>query len=103
MKADNTLTDLRDAANAQNADISCPTKQGPDQPSFQLTIFQMGGVFLLYGAAFALGLVVWVGEEVSHRSRVVSGHWWGGVMWAVVGCHLRHLSLSFIYSYFIVS
>jgi hypothetical protein len=64
VQADNTLFDLKAAETGLLADQACSPKFAPPQPSTQLTVYQLGGIFLLYGIAFAAGLVVWIGEEV---------------------------------------
>ena len=64
VQADNTLFDLKATETGLLADQACSPKFAPPQPSTQLTMFQLGGIFLLYGIAFAAGLVVWIGEEV---------------------------------------
>ena len=41
--------------------------KGPPQPSFQLTIYQMGGVFVLYAVGVVVGFLIYLGELVYNR------------------------------------
>ena len=67
MKADNSLQQQLSASSAQVANTYCPPKKGPPQPSFQLTIYQMGGVFVLYLAGVVVGFVIYLGELVYNK------------------------------------
>jgi hypothetical protein len=67
MKADNTLQQQLLTSSAQIANTYCPPKTGPPQPSAQLTILQMGGVFVLYAASVVIGFLIYLCELLYNK------------------------------------